>query len=71
MNEQDEKLAEQAETYADRTTKGGVNWGQAFESKLIELIRADEREACAELFEPAVSETHRAYAAAIRDRGNK
>ena len=39
--------------------------------RFAELVRADEREACAKLFEPAVSETHRAYAATIRNRGNK
>lgn len=52
--------------------------------RFAELVRADERdramrenayvqaerEACAKLFEPAVSEAHRTYANAIRNRGN-
>ncbi len=33
------------------------------------LVRADEREACAKLFEPAICESHRVCAAAIRARG--
>ena len=47
MNEQDTELAKEAEAYADYNFKGEVNWSEAYESKLIELIRADEREACA------------------------
>ena len=39
---------------------------KAFEA----LVRADEREACAKLFEPAICEAHRVCAAAIRARGN-
>jgi hypothetical protein len=38
---------------------------QSFEA----LVRADEREACAKLFEPAICEAHRVCAAAIRARG--
>jgi hypothetical protein len=38
---------------------------KAFEA----LVRADEREACAKLFEPAICEAHRVCAAAIRARG--
>ena len=47
MNERDKELADEAEAYADRDFKGEINWGEAYESKLIALIRADEREACA------------------------
>ena len=45
MTERDTELAEQAEAFADRNFKGEINWGEAYESKLIELVRADEREA--------------------------
>jgi hypothetical protein len=43
MTERDEELAEQAEAFADRDFKGEINWSEAYESKLIELVRADER----------------------------
>ena len=43
MNERDKELADEAEAYADRDFKGEINWGEAYESKLIALIRADER----------------------------
>ena len=33
------------------------------------LVREDEREACAKLFEPAICEAHRVCAKAIRARG--
>ena len=46
MNERDKELADEAEAYADRDFKGEINWGEAYESKLIALIRADEREKC-------------------------
>jgi len=49
MNERDKELADEAEAYADRDFKGEINWGEAYESKLIALIRADEREACANI----------------------
>jgi len=64
MNERDKEIAKQI----------GISDYEIEDYDLLtifaELIRADEREACAELFEPAVSETHRAYAATIRNRGN-
>jgi hypothetical protein len=44
MNERDNELAEQAEAYADRDFRGEITWAEAYESKLIELVRADERE---------------------------
>jgi hypothetical protein len=44
MNERDKELADEAEAYADRDFKGEINWAEAYESKLIALIRADERE---------------------------
>ena len=43
MTERDKELAEQAEAFADRDFKGEINWSEAYESKLIELVRADER----------------------------
>ena len=49
MNERDKEIADEAEAYADRDFKGEINWGEAYESKLIALIRADEREACAKV----------------------
>ena len=45
MNERDKELADEAEAYADRDFKGEINWGEAYESKLIALIRADTMEA--------------------------
>ena len=41
-----------------RDFKGEINWAEAYESKLIELIRADEREACAVLAEKTICDTH-------------
>ena len=38
MNERIEKLAEQAEKYADDNFKGEHFWTQAYESKFAELI---------------------------------
>jgi hypothetical protein len=38
MNERIEKLAEQAEKYADANFKGEPFWTQAYESKFAELI---------------------------------
>ena len=46
MTERDIELAKQAKVFADRDFKGKIYWGEAYESKLNELIRADEREAC-------------------------
>jgi len=58
MNERDKELADEAEAYADRDFKGEINWSEAYESKLIALIRADEREACAVLVEKTICDTH-------------
>ena len=44
MNERDKELADEAEAYADRDFKGEINWSEAYESKLIDLIRADAME---------------------------
>jgi hypothetical protein len=41
MNERIEKLAEQAEKYADDNFKGEPFWTQAYESKFAELIVRD------------------------------
>lgn len=73
MNERDEELYEQAEKYADANFKGegGGAWVEAFESQFANLIRADEREACAKILESISNAPDMAsYAAAIRARGN-
>ena len=49
MNARDKELADEAEAYADRDFRSEINWSEAYESKLIALIRADEREACAKV----------------------
>ena len=79
MTKRDTELAEQAEAFADRDFKGEINWGEAYESKLIELVRADEREACAKVceargvqfysFSEVAGECY-GLAKAIRARGN-
>ena len=46
MNERFQKLAEQAEKYADANFKGEPFWTQAYESKFAELIVAECLEAC-------------------------
>jgi len=68
MNKRDIELAKQAEAYADYNFKGEPYWREAYESRLIDLIRADEREACMKL----CKEHFYAYQAyqAIRARGN-
>jgi len=43
MNERDIELAAEAEAYADYNFKGEPYWREAYESRLIDLIRADER----------------------------
>ena len=43
MNKRDIELAAEAEAYADYNFKGEVYWREAYESRLIDLIRADER----------------------------
>jgi hypothetical protein len=76
MNERDIELAAEAEAYADQNSNcEPVLWGQAYDSKLIELIRADEREACAKIcdFEwgtGAEKDAGIMFAAVIRARGN-
>ena len=77
MNERDKELADEAEAYADRDFKGEINWSEAYESKLIALIRADERESCAKVYEQlaenaidAMALRFQQIAAAIRARGN-
>ena len=76
MNKQDIELAEQAEAFADRNFKGEPFWSEAYESKLIELVRADEREACAKVCETLADDYYdctgvaNAITAAIRARGN-
>jgi hypothetical protein len=46
MNERIEKLAEQAEKYADDNFKGEHFWTQAYESKFAELIVQECLDAC-------------------------
>ena len=70
MNERDIELAAEAEAYADYNFKGEVYWREAYESKLIDLIRADEREACAKVCEDSVEYAGDTLAEAIRARGN-
>lgn len=76
MNERDKEFAAQAEAYADRDFKGEINWAEAYESKLIDLIRADEREACAktvetiETYEKIEKACFKFAAKTIRARGN-
>ena len=67
MNERDKELADEAEAYADRDFKGEINWGEAYESKLIALIRADEREACADAVVQAVKKGLQAAIAMERE----
>lgn len=83
MNERDKELAAEAEAYADYDFKGEVYWREAYEAKLIDLIRADEREACAKMCEQPIDEIQitdtisdvvymdaHECAAGIRARGN-
>ena len=79
MNERIKQLAEQAQQYAEYTTPQGLEWLPAFKEKFAELIRADEREACAKVCDDEAS-TWTAWpqakaaltvgAIAIRARGN-
>ena len=41
MNERSEKLAEQAEKYADDNFRGEPTWSEAFESKFAELMTTE------------------------------
>jgi hypothetical protein len=86
MNERIKELAEQAQTYADE--KSGAFRGEifmrCFTEKFAELVRQDEREACAKLCEsmgvhPALNvwgggpewyKRQKECAKAIRARGN-
>jgi hypothetical protein len=78
MNERILELAEQARTeanfvwYNDTYTWSG--WHEYFNNKFADLIRADEREACAKVCESYLSESPHSWggttmAAAIRARG--
>lgn len=51
MNEQLKVLARQADEYAEplRCSLGGQNYQQVRDERLAELVRQDEREACAML----------------------
>jgi hypothetical protein len=64
MNERDKELAKQAWTEND--WEGHVDLG-----KFADLIRADEREACAKLCENSVEYAGDELARQIRARGNK
>jgi len=75
MNERDIELAAEAEAYADYNFKGEVYWREAYESRLIDLIRADEREACAKVCDEFgkewfCQETTIEISKEIRARGN-
>jgi len=48
MNKRIEKLAEQAEKYADDNFKGEIFWTEAYESKFAELIVRECAEICLE-----------------------
>jgi len=65
MNERDIELAAEAEAYADYNFKGEVYWREAYESKLIDLIRADEREK----FCAVLRQLHDSYALASSNKG--
>ena len=41
MNDRSEKLAEQAEKYADDNFRGEPTWSEAFESKFAELMTTE------------------------------
>jgi len=80
MNKRLKELAEQADVYAEplRFSLGNQNYQQVRDERFAELIRADEREACAMLCdvmakhpEYAESATTKLAAAAIRARGEK
>ena len=46
-----DKLAEQAQKYADDWGKGEIGWNDLFNSKFAELVAAHEREECAKIAE--------------------
>ena len=87
MNEQIKQLAEQADVYAKpfRFSLGGQNYQQVRDERFAELVRQDEREACAKLCEsmgvhPALNvwgggpewyQRQKECAEAIRARGEK
>ena len=67
----EKQLAEQATTYIEPTSNSGEGW--IFdEKKFADLIRADEREACAKVCEDLIGTRAMAVhcADAIRARGN-
>jgi len=67
MNERDIELAKQAEIAANKGNHVDV---KIMMDKFAELIRADEREACAVIVENMNSLLSPEIAAAIRARGN-
>jgi len=78
VNERIKQLAEQATTYIEPTSTSGEGW--IFDKeKFADLIRADEREACAKVCEERIEYWQRddirasedeQCATAIRARGN-
>jgi hypothetical protein len=58
MNERIEKLAEQAEKYADANFKGEPFWTQAYESKFAELIVRDCMDVVDGYTKPRTFDTH-------------
>jgi hypothetical protein len=80
MNERDKELAEQADKFAKENSAQNIaapgnNYFELFHEKFADLIRADEREACARICESYLSESPHSWggttiAAAIRARGN-
>jgi hypothetical protein len=58
MNERFQKLAEQAEKYADDNFKGENFWTQAYESKFAELIVRDCMDVVDGYTKPRTFDTH-------------
>jgi hypothetical protein len=75
MNEQTKELAKQAGFHISSSNLGDIGWvwcsdGYPIDEQLdalVKLVRQDEREACAKLFEEVGKQT----AAAIRANGDK
>jgi len=72
MNEQIKQLAEQADAYAKpfRFSLGGQNYQQVRDERFAELVRQNEREACAKLADEFDDDVGQAISKAIRARGN-
>jgi hypothetical protein len=51
VNGRIKELSEQAEKYTDDNFKGEPVWSEVYDQKFAELVRADEREACAKVCE--------------------